>query len=122
MFYMFKNAYYIDYTKKHRKAFRGTQLRLEGKVTLRAWLHDLDKLIMYYFIPKDLASKIHKKISRHHDRAKTKRDYQMKVIDFESCRFTKPDKPYPAREWIYKTMDQKLIETIYEPILKEYNL
>jgi hypothetical protein len=57
----------IDYTIKHKKAFLEMERKLTGKNTLSGYLHDLDKLIMYFFaIPRKYVHKIHVSYALHH--------------------------------------------------------
>lgn len=61
----------------------------------RILLHDLDKLILTIFISSELASKIHRKIAKHHN-IKTDEDFYEAYLDWSSARYTKPDKPMDA--------------------------
>lgn len=111
----------IKYTYLHRKAFRQVEKKLFGRVSLRGYLHDLDKIILYPFLGKKLTSKIHKNFSHHHlKKAKTYKDFKEMVIDWECARYTKSDKPLNAYNTLYKYYPQ-LTNTIL-PILKELNL
>lgn len=38
----------IKYTMKHRKAFRAVEKQLLGHNTIRGYLHDLDKVFLYF--------------------------------------------------------------------------
>lgn len=95
---IFKNWKYMKYTFKHKIAFLLVEKQLLGKNTLKGLLHDLDKLIMYIFLSKEKVKNIHVKHSKHHDKAKNKDDYAQMIIDFESCRLSKSDKPLDAYE------------------------
>lgn len=98
----------IIYTSKHRKAFRKVEKELLGYNTLDGLTHDLGKLLMLIFCPflsLKTIKKIHKKTAKHHN-AITDEDYIQKVIDYECARYTKPDKPYTAREYIEKTKNK----------------
>ena len=66
--------------------------------------HDLDKLFMYLFYNKKDVSKTHRNLNRHHDNdlEKTYLDYIEMVLDWESARYTKPDKPLNAYDTLYK--------------------
>ena len=93
----------IKYTIQHRKAFRKVEKELFGKVSLRGYLHDLDKVILYPFLGKELTGKLHRKYSKHHHiKAKTLSDFQQMVVDWECARYTKPDKPLNAYDTLYK--------------------
>lgn len=115
-----KNAEKIQYTIKHRKAFRKIEKQLLGKNTIRSVFHDLDKIIMMFFVDKKKASEIHRKNSRHHDKARTEKDYIQMIIDWECARYTKADKPLNARETLYKYYPS-LVSKI-EPLLKRLGL
>ena len=114
------NEKYIAYTKAHRKAFIRLEKELLGYNTFAGYTHDLDKIILYHFLPKAKVSKLHRKYSRHHDRAKTYFDYVQMVIDWECARETKPDKPLDARETLeifYPELKPYIL-----PILEEFDL
>jgi len=117
----FNNKYWIDYTKKHNQAFRDVEKEMRGFNTKRGIEHDMDKYMMYHFLPPPLAHKIHTLLSTHHEnRAKTKEDYTQMLIDWESNRRTKPDKqlkPYEIVDKFYPELKPKLI-----PIMKEYGI
>ena len=90
----------INYTAKHKKAFLKVEKELIGKNTLGAYLHDLDKLIMYIIgVPKDIAHNIHVTMAPHHVRDGHIKKPIQAVIDWECARYTKPDKPLSAREF-----------------------
>lgn len=108
--------YWIKYTLKHKRAFLRVEKQLLGYNTLRGYLHDLDKVILYPILGKELTSKLHKKWSRHHNRARTIQDMMEVVCDWECARFTKEDKPLSAREFLYKH-NQDVINR-FEPILQ----
>lgn len=110
----------ISYIRQHRKAFKKIEKQLLHHNTLRSLFHDLDKIILLHFFEKEKVSRIHRRYSRHHDKAKSKSDYIQMVIDWECARYTKPDKPLNARDTLYKYYP-KLISQI-EPILVELGL
>ena len=110
----------MKYTIKHRRAFREVEKQILGKNTIRSLFHDADKLLLLVFIDKKTASKIHRKYSRHHNRAHTKSDYIQMIIDWECARYTKPDKPLNARDTLYAYYSD--MSYIMEPILEELGL
>lgn len=114
---MFKN---IRYTMKHNRCFIETQKRLTGKNTIYGYLHDIDKAIMYLLLPKSIASKIHRCISKHHFKSIRKIDYMLMVIDWECSRFTKSDKQLNARETLHTYYKDKA--EIIEPIMEKLGL
>lgn len=113
--------YKIKYSWKHRKAFLKLEKELLGKNTLRGFLHDVDKIILYHFFPTEFIHTCHQWWSKHHERrAKTHDDFVQMTIDWECARFTKPDKPLNAYDTLYKFyphMEEKIL-----PILKELKL
>lgn len=113
--------YKIRYSLEHRKAFLDLEKKLLGKNTIRGYLHDVDKIILYHFLPTEFVHTCHQWWSKHHQRrAKTHDDFVQMVIDWECARFTKPDKPLDAYDTLYKFyphMEDKIL-----PVLKELNL
>lgn len=113
--------YKIRYSLEHRKAFLALEKKLLGKNTIRGYLHDVDKIILYHFLPTEFVHTCHQWWSKHHERrAKTHNDFVQMVIDWECARITKPDKPLDAYDTLYKFyphMDDKIL-----PILKELNI
>lgn len=116
-----KNKEKIEYSKRHRRAFREVEKQLLGKNTFRSLFHDLDKVILYRFFDVKKVHNWHRTHSRHHSiKARTYSDYVQMVIDWECARFTKLDKPLNARETLYRYY-QELEEKIL-PILEELKL
>ena len=111
----------IKYTIDHREAFLMVERKLLGHNTLRGYLHDLDKVFLKIFLSPKMSQKIHRSYSKHHAKnAKTKKDLQQMIIDWECARYTKPDKPLNARETLdtyYSSMTDKVL-----PIIKELGL
>lgn len=117
----FGRCAYIKYTLSHRKSFRDIERKFYGHVSLRGYLHDLDKVIMYPFLGIRLTNKVHRLFARHHiRRAKTYVDYREMVIDWECARYTKPDKPLNAYDTLYKYYPQ--LEPVILPILKDLGI
>jgi len=98
-----KNLNKIIYTIKHKIAFIKTAKKLRGKVLIKDYLHDTDKVILLLigFNPKTI-KKWHRKWSKHHIKNGASRDIESSIIDFECARITKADKPLNARETILK--------------------
>lgn len=113
--------YKIRYSLEHRKAFLALEKKLLGKNTIRGYLHDVDKIILYHFLPTEFVHTCHQWWSKHHERrAKTHNDFVQMVIDWECARITKPDKPLDAYDTLYKFyphMEDKIL-----PVLKELNI
>lgn len=113
--------YKIRYSLEHRKAFLALEKKLLGKNTIRGYLHDVDKIILYHFLPTELVHICHQWWSKHHERrAKTHNDFVQMVIDWECARITKPDKPLDAYDTLYKFYPHMEDEIL--PVLKELNI
>ena len=120
-----KNKDYIEYTYKHRKIviYLAKKYFKKNKDLLKkVELHDLDKLFMYLFYEKESASDIHRDMISHHQNSipKTKLDYMEMVLDWESARYTKPDKPLNAYDTLikyYPDMEDNIL-----PILKSIGI
>ena len=120
-----KNFEHIKYTFKHRKIvmllaekYFGNNQELLDQVKA----HDLDKMYMYLFYDKKDASNIHRDKTVHHENEleKTELDYIEMVLDWESARYTKPDKPLNAYDTLYKYYTEE--EENILPILKEMKI
>lgn len=105
-----KNSYkHIPYTLKHKVVMLSLERKYTGRNTLRVYLHDVDKILCYVFFPflsTKTHKRLHRKIAKHHHyweihrlSMPVKREI---VLDWESGRYTKNDKPYNAREWCMK--------------------
>ena len=97
---------HIPYTWKHKMAMIKLEKQFTGKVTPRILFHDTNKLfsfILFPFLTPDQHEALHQKFSKHHhydDIANlTDAVREEIVLDWESARYTKPDKPRTAREW-----------------------
>ena len=77
---------------------------------------------MYLFYNKKDVSALHRQLSSHHGNEieKNKADYIEMVLDWESARYTKPDKPLNAYDTLYKYYPEMEKEIL--PILKEFNI
>ena len=84
--------------------------------------HDIDKIYMYLIYEKKEVSRIHRKISKHHqnEKEKTEVDYEEMALDWESARYTKEDKPLNAYDTLYKYYPE--LEKQILPILKEWGI
>ena len=92
--------------------------QLLGHNTWRSLVHDLDKVILYNFLPFEKVKNFHRKTARHHKNnlKKNRNDYIDMIIDWECARFTKPDKPLNAYDTLYKFYPE--FEEQILPILK----
>jgi hypothetical protein len=92
---------HIPYTWYHYLAFLDTEKKLLGYYKYK--FHDLDKILMYIFLPflgTKRIKKIHKKFNKHHIidyKNQNECNYEEAIIDWECARFTKPDKQETAR-------------------------
>lgn len=79
----------LVYTLQHRKAFRQVEKELFGRVTLRGYLHDLDKVFPYPIQGKKCTYELHQKHARHYlARAHTRADFEKMAVDWECTKFT----------------------------------
>ncbi len=120
------NIEHIKYTYKHRKIvlFLANKYVKNKKEEIINQLkkHDMDKMFLYLFYNKKDASNIHRSFTSHHENELPKNyvDYVEMVLDWESARYTKPDKPLNAYDTLYKyypDMEENVL-----PILKEFGL
>lgn len=110
-------ADHILYTLRHKKALLMVYMELTGKIPTyisRLWYHDVDKLFMYYTLGTiDKISKLHRAYAIHHyGKWQSLEDRKEAILDYESGRFTKADKPTNAYETV-----QNYIKDVY-PELK----
>ena len=119
-----KNFEKILYTYKHRKIlqFLGKKYTNNKELLNQLENHDLDKMFLLLFYDKEIVKKIHRETSPHHDNAieKTKIDYMEMVLDWESARYTKPDKPLNAYDTLYNYYPH--LENKIVPILEEFGI
>lgn len=93
----------IKYTINHKKVVISLYKQLTGHIPFRAIFHDVDKIFLLAigFNPKK-ASKIHRSFAKHHDTSQSNFNILVEMaIDWESARFSKPDKPLNARQTLY---------------------
>ena len=120
-----KNFEKLVYTYKHRKivCFLAKKYYSNNEELLeKLKYHDLDKMYMLLFYDKKDIEPIHRKLASHHDNAisKTELDYIEMVLDQESARYTKDDKPFNAYDTLYKfylELEDKIL-----PILKKLKI
>lgn len=110
----------INHTIQHKKAYLKVEKKLTGKNSLRGYLHDLDKLILYIFgVPKGIVHNLHVATAPHHIRNNKIKYPKGAVIDWECAHYTKPDKPFRARDF-YQNACPKMSEV--ESALSELGL
>lgn len=119
-----KNIDKIIYTYKHRKIvyFLGKKYSNDKELLKKLEKHDLDKMFMLLFYDKNIVKKIHRETSNHHDNEleKIELDYMEMVLDWESARYTKPDKPLNAYDTLYKYYPH--LEKEIVPILETFKI
>ena len=86
--------------------------------------HDLDKIFMYIFLSflgTKMIQKIHTRFAKHHLRKYKKHmRFDEAILDWESARFTKPDKPMDAWETYQKLYTDFSDDLL--PIFEKFNL
>ena len=94
----------------------------DEKLLKRLEEHDLDKMYLLLFYRKKDIEGIHRELSRHHDNdiEKDYLDYVEMVLDWESARYTKPDKPLNAYDTLYRFYPQ--LEKKILPILEKFEI
>ncbi len=111
----------FHYTWTHKKAILEVEKRLLGRVTLGGLLHDVDKLFLYLIFSKKTVSKIHRSYSRHHTgNHKSKKDIINALIDWESARMTKVDKPETPKEYLLRCIPE--FTNVYKGTMQELGL
>lgn len=120
-----KNFEHIKYTYKHRKIvmrLAEKYFKDNNEVLEQVKSHDIDKLYLYLFYEKKTVSRIHREQSSHHenDLEKTYLDYVEMVLDWESARYTKPDKPLNAYDTLVKFYPG--MTDVILPILQEMKI
>lgn len=117
------NLNLLKYTYLHRReVYRlGNELRVKESLLDSLWMHDIDKMIIYLFRDKKDTQQIHRVLNRHHNRNETDKEVLVEMLlDWESARFTKPDKPlnaYDTMKKYYPDMETKML-----PIMEELGL
>ena len=120
-----KNFEHIKYTYKHRKIvirLAEKYFKDNNEVLEQVKSHDIDKLYLYLFYEKKTVSRIHREQSSHHENEleKTYLDYVEMVLDWESARYTKPDKPLNAYDTLVKFYPG--MTDVILPILQEMKI
>ena len=110
------------YNHAHRQAVIEVERKCLGYNTLLTRIHDLDKFVMCVIgLPDEVISKIHRMVSWHHPNNRIGWFRMSEAIfDWESARFTKPDKPLNARETCLKYYPELENEVI--PRCNEYGI
>ena len=119
-----KNFEKLVYTYKHRKilVFLANKYFDNEALIERLKHHDMDKMYLLLFYEKKDIESYHREMSSHHDNGIEKKelDYIEMVLDWESARYTKDDKPFNAYDTMvkfYPHLEDKIL-----PILKQIGL
>lgn len=119
----------IGYTIMHRRAIKAiieVYVLEEDKeeVMKRYLVHDMDKVLMNLLdIPGNEIKKIHRESKNHHyieGKEYSRIDYIEMIIDWESARYTKEDKPLNAKNTLIKYYNNIYGEIM--PLLREMGL
>lgn len=95
---------HIPYTLRHYRAFLKTEKKYLKSYKYK--FHDLDKVLMYILIPwvgTKRIKEVHRFFNSHHIqnyKNPLNCNYEEAAIDWECCRFTKPNEPMSAREYL----------------------
>lgn len=118
------NFHKMKYTYLHRQAIFYLAKELGINIDYM-WAHDTEKYIFYLFETEDFTRKMHRTLSAHHWYSLGKNHSETTLVemmlDWESARFTKPDKPKNAYDTLYCWMPDEIKEPML-PILKRHNL
>lgn len=129
-----KNLEYCKYTYRHRRALEYLVNKLiksedEKNIMLkRIKKHDMDKMLMYQFLEKENASKLHREYASHHLENNPEKDYfdmLEAIFDYEVAGYTKPDKPLNAYDTIIQYKKDKISDNLFKhlmSILKEFGM
>lgn len=107
-----ERLYFMGYTLRHHKVVN----QLAKGYGYSFPFHDLDKLILYPFLGKRLTTKIHHAWAGHHYKNGDIKNKIEAMFDWESARYTKPDKPLDA----YDTWKKYYPNVDMAPVLKQF--
>lgn len=109
---------YICHVILHRNAIHKIEMNSIYKNYRITAYHDIDKIGLTFVLGKDIAKRIHKKWAVHHNLDWENPNNHIlieKIMDYESCHYTKLREPDTAYEYSMKTHPEKM--EIIEPIL-----
>ncbi len=96
----------LVYTYKHRKVLMYLAKKYfdDEELFKNIEKHDMDKMYLLMFYDKKSINKFHRSVSSHHDNEipKSELDYEEMILDWESARYTKDDKPLNAYDTLIK--------------------
>ena len=114
-----RNFEWCVYTYKHRRAFEYVAKRhikdekLLGQILERARYHDLDKLLLYLFMPWEKVIEYHMTHKNHHPECTNEKSYvdlvEM-IVDYECAPYTKPDKTLNCYDFVNKLIRENRME------------
>ena len=117
---------HMIYTLKHKIAIISLSYEYLGHISNRLMLHDTEKLVLYEHMDTKTAHHYHSDFSVHHYKYISNLDIVNQesliecVLDYESARYTKPDKPLNAKATIMKYYPD-LYDKV-QPILKKFGI
>lgn len=119
------NIEYIKYTIKHNKAINmlAEKMGIDANILNKIRYHDMDKVLNYLIKSVMTAHKEHVINASHHFESDMERqmpDYIEMILDWESARYTKDDKPLNAFQTLYKYYPEH--KACIMPILEKLNL
>lgn len=126
---MSNNMERIKYTLMHRRAIKAIidiyVLDKDKDEMIKRWfVHDMDKVVMNLLdIPFNDIKRIHRENNSHHyivGKKYAREDYIEMIIDWESSRYTKSDKPLNAKNTLIEYYHDIYGEVM--PLLKEMGL
>lgn len=104
---------HIPYTWKHKMAVIKLEKQFTGRNTLRIILHDSDKIVGYALFPfltVHQHKQIHRWLNQHHHFYNITHlsgaTVKEMILDWESSRYTKPDKTETCREYCFSHRPQ----------------
>lgn len=126
---MSSNIERIRYTMMHRRAIRAIievyVLDSDKEEMMKRYFnHDMDKVVMNLLnVSFNDIKRIHRENNQHHcivGKKYDRYDYMEMIIDWESSRYTKSDKPYNAKNTLIKYYSDIYGDVM--PILREMGL
>ena len=118
------NLHKMKYTYLHRQAIFNLAKQLRVDIT-PYMSHDTDKYFMYLWLEEEVTREAHRTLNKHHAYDEgVNVGYETLVemmLDWESARFSKVDKPRNA----YQTLMKWMPTVMFEPMLatlQEFNL
>ena len=116
-----ENYHHIAYTYLHRQEIfkLGDNLKINARELFAH--HDIDKMAAYLFATKKEVHDMHVAMTEHHNRNTTNEKALLEMMfDWESARFTKPDKPLNAYDTLLKYYEH--MTPVMLPLLVKYGI